>query len=140
MMAVDNLAAPSPDLKRVEAFLFNEAKLLDDGRFEEWRALFAEDAYYWVPLRPEQTEPTTESSIICDDIEMMETLDPSLKASAGTRTNSTIAHCSLCFQRDAGGHMTRNKQQYTVSSAIQMVEYRKTQQLTYAARCRHVLR
>ena len=33
-----------------------------------------------------------------------------------------------------------DKQQYTVSSAIQMVEYRKTQQLTYAARCRHVLR
>ena len=103
-MAVDNLAAPSPDLKRVEAFLFNEAKLLDDGRFEEWRALFAEDAYYWVPLRPEQTEPTTESSIICDDIEMMETRIRRLRhprAHAQIPPSRTVHFVS---QRDAGGH------------------------------------
>jgi len=62
-----------PSLSTIEAFLFHESKLLDAGRFEEWQALFTDDAYYWVPLRPEQTEPAAESSIICDDVGMMET-------------------------------------------------------------------
>lgn len=32
-------------------FLFFEAELLDDLRFEEWLALFAEDARYCMPIR-----------------------------------------------------------------------------------------
>lgn len=35
----------------VERFLYDEAELLDARRFEEWLALFAEDATYEVPLR-----------------------------------------------------------------------------------------
>jgi len=35
----------------VEAFLYREAELLDDRRFEEWLALFTEDARYWMPMR-----------------------------------------------------------------------------------------
>jgi 3-phenylpropionate/cinnamic acid dioxygenase small subunit len=35
----------------VNAFLFYEAALVDDRRFEEWLGLFAEHASYEVPLR-----------------------------------------------------------------------------------------
>lgn len=35
----------------VEQFLFREARLLDDGRFDDWLALFADDALYWMPAR-----------------------------------------------------------------------------------------
>jgi 3-phenylpropionate/cinnamic acid dioxygenase small subunit len=35
----------------VEAFLFTEARLLDERRFEEWVDLFAEDGRYEVPVR-----------------------------------------------------------------------------------------
>jgi 3-phenylpropionate/cinnamic acid dioxygenase small subunit len=35
----------------VERFLFDEAALLDSGRFEEWIALFADDVHYFMPLR-----------------------------------------------------------------------------------------
>ena len=34
----------------VEAFLFHEALLLDDLRFDEWLALFADEARYWMPI------------------------------------------------------------------------------------------
>lgn len=36
---------------QLEQFYFREARLLDDGRFREWLALFSEDARYWMPVR-----------------------------------------------------------------------------------------
>ena len=35
----------------VEAFLYHEANLLDDRRYEEWLDLLAADVRYWVPMR-----------------------------------------------------------------------------------------
>jgi len=51
----------------IENFLYREARLLDERRFEDWRELFAEDGFYWVPVRPEQTDPLHEVSIFYDD-------------------------------------------------------------------------
>jgi len=55
----------------VAAFLYREARLLDERRFEEWRDLFAEDGVYWVPVRAEQEDPLHEVSIFYDDRAMM---------------------------------------------------------------------
>lgn len=35
----------------IEQFLFMEARLLDDGQFDEWLDLFTEDCRYWMPVR-----------------------------------------------------------------------------------------
>jgi 3-phenylpropionate/cinnamic acid dioxygenase small subunit len=35
----------------LEEFLFLEAALLDDRRFEEWVSLFSDDLEYWMPVR-----------------------------------------------------------------------------------------
>jgi 3-phenylpropionate/cinnamic acid dioxygenase small subunit len=35
----------------VEAFLYREAELLDEHRYEEWLDLFTDDARYWMPMR-----------------------------------------------------------------------------------------
>ncbi|MGE0736855.1 MAG: aromatic-ring-hydroxylating dioxygenase subunit beta [Alphaproteobacteria bacterium] len=51
----------------IENFLYREARLLDERRFEDWRELFADDGVYWVPVRPEQTDPLHEVSIFYDD-------------------------------------------------------------------------
>ena len=37
--------------QEVEAFLYQEANLLDERRYDEWLALLAEDIRYWVPMR-----------------------------------------------------------------------------------------
>ncbi|HEY7607929.1 MAG TPA: aromatic-ring-hydroxylating dioxygenase subunit beta [Alphaproteobacteria bacterium] len=55
----------------VAAFIYREARLLDERRFEEWRDLFAADGVYWVPARAEQTDPLHEVSIFYDDPVMM---------------------------------------------------------------------
>jgi benzoate/toluate 1,2-dioxygenase subunit beta len=48
-----------------EAFLYGEARLLDEGRFDQWLALFASDCRYWVPIADD--EASGEPSLIDDD-------------------------------------------------------------------------
>src|SRR4051794_27659131 len=66
-------AAPAFDLARCEQFLMHEARLLDDARFDEWLALFTDDAWYWVPIEPEQNNPHDTVSLIYDDRRLLET-------------------------------------------------------------------
>jgi 3-phenylpropionate/cinnamic acid dioxygenase small subunit len=58
---------PIPDLREIEAFIHNEARLLDDRRFEEWMELFAEDGVYWAPTVPGQESPHRLPSLFYDD-------------------------------------------------------------------------
>jgi len=39
----------APTREQCRTLLHREARLLDQGRFEEWLALFTEDCVYWVP-------------------------------------------------------------------------------------------
>jgi 3-phenylpropionate/cinnamic acid dioxygenase small subunit len=48
-------------------FVIREARLIDEKRFDEWYELFAEDAYYWVPLVPGQTDPLGHNSLAYED-------------------------------------------------------------------------
>jgi 3-phenylpropionate/cinnamic acid dioxygenase small subunit len=40
----------------VERFLYHEAMLLDDRRFEEWVELFSDDTHYFMPIRRTRTK------------------------------------------------------------------------------------
>jgi len=48
----------------LEAFVLREARLLDERRFAEWLELFADDAVYWIPTKPDQASPHEALSII----------------------------------------------------------------------------
>jgi benzoate/toluate 1,2-dioxygenase beta subunit len=62
----------APALTReIEEFVADEAELLDQGRFEPWLALFAEDGMYWMPSRPGQTDPLGVPSIFYEDKEVL---------------------------------------------------------------------
>ena len=51
----------------VAAFIYKEARLLDEKRFDEWYELFTDDGYYWVPLVPGQTDPLLHNSLAYED-------------------------------------------------------------------------
>jgi benzoate/toluate 1,2-dioxygenase subunit beta len=55
------------DRHRVEQFLFHEAQLMDESRFDEWLALWGEPALYWVPSNRDEIDPRREISLIYDD-------------------------------------------------------------------------
>lgn len=53
-----------PDIKELEQFLFHEARLIDEQRWQEWDALFVEDGEYWIPAIPDQIDPKNHVSLI----------------------------------------------------------------------------
>ena len=55
-------------LSRTEAedFIYREARLLDERRFEDWLELFTEDGLYWIPM-DENADPENEPSVLFDN-------------------------------------------------------------------------
>jgi 3-phenylpropionate/cinnamic acid dioxygenase small subunit len=56
---------------RVQAFLFHEARLLDERRFGEWLALYTPDAEYWVPYAWEQKSPKDHVSLFYETVSLL---------------------------------------------------------------------
>lgn len=48
-------------------FVVREARLLDARQFEEWNDLFTDDAFYWVPLVPDQADGINHTSHMYED-------------------------------------------------------------------------
>ena len=59
-------------VRKIEVFLYHEARLLDERRFEDWMKLFAEDGIYWIPATPDQEEPLSEVSIAYEDRQLID--------------------------------------------------------------------
>jgi benzoate/toluate 1,2-dioxygenase beta subunit len=60
-------------LDKIANFLFEEAHLLDENRFESWLDLFRDDCWYWIPSQIDQKNPFDTVSIIYDDRKLLET-------------------------------------------------------------------
>ena len=54
-------------LREVEQFLYREARLQDELRYDEWEALWTDDAIYWIPANGDDIDPEREMSIIYDN-------------------------------------------------------------------------
>jgi 3-phenylpropionate/cinnamic acid dioxygenase small subunit len=122
-----------------EAFLFAEARLLDERRFRDWMALFAEDGSYWVPAVADQESPFNQVSLFYDDRDLMKTRVDRLEhprihvQTPPSRTAHLIGNVILDQADDAKG-------EYAVSSTVIMVEYREDNQRIFAGRQIHTLR
>jgi 3-phenylpropionate/cinnamic acid dioxygenase small subunit len=51
----------------LEEFVYLEAQLADESRYEEWEALLSDDMRYWVPVVQEGADPNRDVSIINDN-------------------------------------------------------------------------
>ncbi len=124
-------------VREVEEFLYHEARLLDERRFEEWRDLFADDGVYWVPLAEGQESPLESHSIFYDDKALMDVRIRRLRhptnyaQSPPSRTRHLISNVVL---EDGGGDEIRAR------SSLVMFEYRMEAQRTFGGDCHHHLR
>lgn len=120
--------------QEVENFLYREARLLDDGRFEEWLDLFHEEAIYWVPYGRSDADPRRDVSIIYDD-----------RARIGDRVRRLLsgqAHSQdppSVTRRIVGNVevVVQDADRLVVTSNFILAEYRHEQQLVYAGRYEH---
>jgi benzoate/toluate 1,2-dioxygenase beta subunit len=130
---------PAPealDLRRCEHFLLHEARLLDEGKFDDWLALFTLDAWYWVPSEPAQDNPHDTVSLIYDDRRLLETRVRRLASpriysqEPRSRTSRIIGNVSI--------EEAVNKA-CTVRSKFVVVEYRRETQRLFAGTALHRL-
>jgi len=115
-----------------EQFLFHEAQLLDTQRFEEWLALFTEDATYWVPLERDQKDPIETSSIVYDDRTLLELRVKQFR--------HPRAHARAPLARTI--HQVGNVvvDDLIVKSTLTVIEFRNEKQRLWAGLVEHQLR
>jgi len=123
--------------REVEQFLFYEARLLDENRWDEWLALFAPDGTYWAPLTREQPDPINHVSLFWEDALLREVRVRRLKnlRNWSQQPPSYSAHVVgnvMIDGRNADGDLI-------VHSTFQMVEWRKEDQHLFAGSYQHVL-
>lgn len=54
-------------LREVEQFIYREARLADEHAYDEWEALWTDDAVYWVPFGSDDSDPKSQMSVIYDN-------------------------------------------------------------------------
>lgn len=59
--------AEGVEIRRVEQFLYREARLADEHEYDEWESLWTDDAVYWVPAGREDIDPARQMSVIRDN-------------------------------------------------------------------------
>ena len=57
--------------EQVIDFIYDEARVLDEGRYTEWLALWLPDGHYWMPLDYQQTDPLNVTSLMYEDLFML---------------------------------------------------------------------
>lgn len=118
-------------------FLFREARLMDEHRYEEWLELWAGDGVYWVPCGHEDTDPLRQVSIIYDNRAKLGDRVSRLKSGSvmaqdpKPRMRRVISNIEV----ERAGDIETN-----VESNFILVQARGGEQLTWCGRTIHKLR
>jgi len=126
------------DAAECERFLVHEAWLLDDARFDDWLALFTEDARYWVPSEPGQTDPRTTVSLMYDDRRLLETRVRRL-ASPRIYSQEPRSRTSRIVSNVVLQEVQSDGEACSVRSKLLMIEARRSEQRMFGGSCLHRL-
>lgn len=65
------MMTPNERWHAVQDFLFREARIIDERRWDDWLALFADDAEYWVPQQWGQESPKDHVSLFYETVQLL---------------------------------------------------------------------
>lgn len=118
-------------------FIYNEARMLDEQRFDDWLALWLEDGHYWMPLDYQQTDPLLVTSLMYEDIFMLRLRVQRLNG-ARTFSQKPKSRCSHVIQRPFIDKM--DNVDITTSTSMHYVETRMDDQFLLALSATHHLK
>lgn len=125
------------DQQAIEQFVYKEARLLDTRRFEDWLALFAGDAVYWVPAGHDDIDPTQHVSIIYDTLQGMHKRVGRLNSGfayaqdPASRTHRLVSNVEV---------VSRAADAIEIATMMLLVELSRHKQTIHSARCEFLLR
>ena len=120
-------------------FIYQEARMLDEGRFSEWLDLWLEDGFYWMPLDYKQTDPDLITSLLYEDNFMLQLRVERLN---GERTFSQKpkSRCHHVIQRPFVDEFDADAGRFVTNTSMHYVETRLDEQILLAAVATHELR
>jgi len=119
-------------------FVYREARLIDQHRFDEWLELFADDGIYWMPLEWGQTDARLTASLMYEDKLLLGIRVERLR---GNRTFSQKpkSRCHHLIQQPQIESRDDKANQYVTWTPMHYVETRLDEQTLYAAWATHTL-
>lgn len=120
-------------------FIYAEARMLDEGRFADWLALWLSEGHYWMPLDYRQTDPETVTSLLYEDNFMLRLRVERLE---GERTFSQKpkSRCHHVLNRPFVDVFDPAANHYVTTTAMHYVETRLDDQQLLAVTARHELK
>jgi 3-phenylpropionate/cinnamic acid dioxygenase small subunit len=119
-------------------FVVREARLIDQQRFDEWLDMYAEDAFYWMPLEWNQTDPRLTCSLMYEDKLLLSIRVERLKG-ARTFSQKPKSRCHHVLQTPQVDSRDAAANSYVTWTAMHYVETRLEEQTLYAAWATHHL-
>jgi benzoate/toluate 1,2-dioxygenase subunit beta len=119
----------------VAAFLFHEAELLDERRFQEWLALYTDDALYCLP-QGDDPDPEHSVQIAHDDKRRMTERVLRLESGFAYSQDPPSRTVHLIGNVRVRGEV---EGELDVASSLSIAEVRRGQQRVYYARVLHRL-
>jgi 3-phenylpropionate/cinnamic acid dioxygenase small subunit len=120
-------------------FVYQEARLIDEKRFDEWYDLFADDGRYWMPLMRGQPAGSGHTSLFDEDklllkIRIERLRNPRSYSQANPSWCQHVLQVPQVERRDAGAGIA------VVRTPFMYLEYQQDQQETYAGVAWHHLK
>ena len=138
-MGNNNGSNSSNDIQRkVEKFLYFQAEVLDERRWEEWLDLFTDDGVYWMPASKDQDGGEGQPNIFYEDYHLMNMRIRRVEhpyahsQAAGHRTSHVVSN--VIIQNEDS-----DKGEVVVSSRFHVVEYRLDEQRYFGGKYTHTL-
>lgn len=119
-------------------FVYAEARMLDEQRFDEWLELFTEDAHYWMPLAAGQQDPRLHTSLLYEDKLLLRVRVERL-GGARTFSQQPRSRSHHLLQWPTIERADRDAGRYTLRVAFHYVETRLDRQNLYAGWATHEL-
>lgn len=128
----------TPSKEDLIDFVYEEARMLDDGRFDEWLDLWTPDGLYWMPLEYNQQDENLVTSLLHEDFFMIKLRVERFK---GERTFSQKpkTRCHHVIQRPFVDRLDAGTGECVTHTAFHYVETRLDDQTLLAANARHHL-
>ncbi|WP_306005374.1 aromatic-ring-hydroxylating dioxygenase subunit beta [Aquicoccus porphyridii] len=120
-------------------FVYDEARMLDEGRFDEWLELWLEDGHYWMPLDWKQDDPLHVTSLMYEDMFMLR-LRVQRLTGARTFSQKPKSRCHHVLNRPFVDEVDHEAGRYVTNTNMHYVETRLDDQLLLALTAVHELK
>lgn len=123
----------------VEQFLYAQAEILDERRWDDWLGLFEKDGIYWMPVTEDQETGDGVPNIFYEDINLMKvrigrvTHPRAHSQSPPNRTSHVVSNVVIESHDEKSGEVV-------VRSKFHASEFRKDDLRHFAGKYRHHLK